>query len=135
VIEFGIVDKYRLYGSHPPRGYGRLERLNGLNLRAQIGRGVDQEPVVAIRAQRDARLRARGNVAPPRRTTIRAGAIPLRQSAARRRAEKPDADNGLRLASPCVAGALKEDRHVLEGGLDPTLFLGRGFHRVERAVR
>ena len=73
---------------HPDRVQGR-ERLD---LRAQIGRSIDQKPTLAIGADGDAGLRAGGDFPATRGGAIRAGAVPLRQAAARRRAEESNAN-------------------------------------------
>jgi hypothetical protein len=61
-----------------------LERRKRLDLRAQVGRCVDEEPALAIRAEGNAGLRTRMNCAGARLLTIRAGTIPLRQATAGR---------------------------------------------------
>ena len=65
------------------------------DLPRQIGRSVDQEPapkVFGVAANGDARLRLRCNFSAARSDAIGAGAIPLRQAAARRAAENTDAN-------------------------------------------
>src|ERR1700735_5108077 len=68
-------------------------KLRGVDqLLAQIGRGVDQEPVIAISAERDRGLGAlQFRMFAARRQAYRAAAIPLRNSAAGCCAQDDDA--------------------------------------------
>ena len=70
----------------PPRGCSARRRLD---LRAQIGRGVEQRPALAVGRHGEARLRARthARVAGPGEPADIAVTIPLRKAAARRRTE------------------------------------------------
>ena len=67
----------------------RLERRRRQNLLAQIDRGVEQEPVRSVHADREARLGARlhSPVAAPGEAADPAAAIPLRHAAAGARTE------------------------------------------------
>ena len=62
----------------------RLERRRRQNLLAQVDRGVEQEPVRAVDAEREARLGARLDplVAAPGEPADPASAVPLRHAAA-----------------------------------------------------
>src|SRR4051812_30411474 len=130
MVEGRTGQKHRLHRAHASRVDARLKRWKPLALRAQVEPRVDQKPAVAIGPRHAARGGARGKLAAPRRARLREGGVPWGEPAPRRGAEKPDADNDLRLASGCVAGALKKGRHVLEGGVDRTLFLVLRFHSV-----
>src|SRR5687767_11753679 len=70
----------------------RPQRITGLDLRTNFGRDVDQEPGVAVGADRDRLLRARAEtrVAAAHALTIGAAAIPLRKAATGRRTEDAD---------------------------------------------
>ena len=85
VVEIRVGQQDGLDGTVARGLRGRLQTWEGLDLRAEIGRGVDQEPALAIGADGHAGLGARRNDPLPRLKTIRAGTIPLGQSAARRR--------------------------------------------------
>ncbi len=63
-----------------------LEGWKGLDLRAEIGRDVDEEPFLAIGADGDAGLGSRRDGACSGGLAIRAGAIPLGKAASRRAA-------------------------------------------------
>jgi len=91
------------------------------DLPRQIGRSVDQKPRLIIGADGDTGLCLRCNLAGPRRDTIGAGAIPLRQAATGRAPENSNTNRFTLVRSnrAGVASALKKDRHVFRGGFDP----------------
>ena len=63
------------------RGLARgMQRGVGLDLRTQVGRGVDEEPMISVCGNGDGRLSAGGNASRPRGLAIGARAIPLRQA-------------------------------------------------------
>src|SRR5262249_2714442 len=80
-----------------------MESGSGANLRAQIGRSVDQEPLLAVGGHGEARLRGRfhGRLARPREAANRTATIPLRKTTARRRTE--DDGDQAHLAGEAVA--------------------------------
>ena len=72
------------------------------DLRAQIGRGVEQRPALAVGGDREARLGARARRADrrPRRAADRAAAVPLRKAATGRRTEHDGGQAPHRQAGP-----------------------------------
>src|SRR5215471_7535499 len=70
----------------------RIELPRGGDLRAEVGRGSEQEPDDAVRGECELGLRAGGGAdgAGAQTGAVRAGAIPLREAAAGRRAEDFD---------------------------------------------
>jgi hypothetical protein len=71
----------------------RLKRRRRANLRGQIGRAVDENPVGTIAGNRDARLctSTRTRVTGPSELATRATTIPLRKTAPRRRTKNDGA--------------------------------------------
>ena len=78
MIEICIGNEHTLDGRPAPGVWS--ERSKVLDLRAQIRRGIDQEPALAIGADGHARLGASGDCARARSLAVRTRAIPLRQS-------------------------------------------------------
>ena len=71
------------------RSHARMQRLGSPKLLREVGRGVDQDPVFAVRRDREACLGARPNayVTRPCQPACRATTVPLRKTSPRRRAE------------------------------------------------
>ncbi len=80
-----------------PARLARLQRRIGQDLRAQIGRRVEQEPARAIGRDGERRLGLRGRLALPGAAAGLAIAVPLRKAAARGGAEHADAHHALAL--------------------------------------
>ncbi len=132
VVEVGVGQQHALDRAIARRFRAGMERRKGIDLRAKIGRGIDQKPAPAIATQRDARLCLRRNFPTPRGLAIAARAIPLRQPTAGGGTEDADANGSPRvgLNPGRVGGALQRDAHGLHLGFDP-LFLALGsFHGV-----
>ena len=64
VVQLGVGEQHRLQRRGPVAV--RVQGGEGLDLGADVGRGVDQEPPPAVGADRDRRLGARGGPAPER---------------------------------------------------------------------
>ena len=70
----------------------RVQCRRGKDLLAQVGRGVEQHPALVVGRNRERALGApaRRGILPPGTCSDRAGAVPLRIAAARRRAQDDD---------------------------------------------
>ena len=110
----------------------RLQGRERFNLRAQIGRRVDEQPGITRGADCDTRLSARWNLARARGDAVSAAAIPLWDASAGGASQKSNANRllprGWLLDRPRVTRALKENRHVFNGGFDPELLFNL-FHK------
>jgi hypothetical protein len=94
----------------------RVDRWKALDLLANLGRRVDEEPVVAVRADRDRLLGPRGCLDCPcaYATAVRTAAVPLGESSPRRRAEHPDQHQCPEMPQPFGSGRGLE-RRAAEG--------------------
>src|SRR5437868_4411432 len=103
----------------------RLQRWEFFDLRRQIGRSVNQPPLVALRTDGNGGLQLRRNVVITRQATIRTMAIPLWQATAGGTAQHANANlpSFASLHRTGVTRALEKDRHVFHRGFNPTLFL------------
>src|SRR5581483_8308604 len=90
VIELGARERDR--GDRRVADAAGMERRAARELRAHVGRRVQEEPADAVGADGRRRLPPGPHppVAPPGGAAVRAPAVPLRQAAARRRAEHAD---------------------------------------------
>lgn len=84
MVEIGVGQEHAGDGGIARRGGTRLKFRKRVDLRSEIGRRVDQEPLAGFDAEGDGGLGAGRNAAQPGITTIPAGAIPLREAAASR---------------------------------------------------
>jgi len=95
VIEIGISEENAGDRTIARRGRMGLQFWRALDLPRQIGRGVDQEPAIVVAGDGKARLRLRRDFSGARGAAVRASAIPLRQAAASRASENPDANRSI----------------------------------------
>ena len=98
----------------------RMEWRESLDLEAQIGTGVDKEPIDIVGRERQLSLRSRATVQPAltQPPAIRAGAIPLRKSSTCGCTKDPDVHPRLDLRI-CVARDLAAQGHFFELRLRP----------------
>ena len=95
MIDVGICQKNARDGSVARRAAPRVQLRHTFDLPGQIGRCVDKETApkaFGVAADYDTGLRPRGNFARARRDAVRAGTIPLGQTAAGCAAENMDAN-------------------------------------------
>ena len=132
MIEIGIGEKNARNRAVARRVTSRLQFRTAFDLSRKVRRSIDQEPALIVDANRDARLRLRRNPAAPGRDAIGACAIPLRQAAARRAPENPEANRftPARSDRARVARALEKDRHVFYCGFNP--FFPGVFHQRQK---
>jgi len=86
MIEIGIGERYA-GNRRMAHALSRMQFGRAFDLRAKVRRCAQQEPQAALLGERNLRLRARlaMECACPHLSAIPAGAIPLRESASRRR--------------------------------------------------
>src|SRR5262249_45972359 len=89
--------------------FARMQPREALDLRADLRRGVEQQPARTVGAHGDALLRARHDVAAARArlAAVRAAAVPLRESTSGGGTEHPDLHVGASGYTPVSRSSLK----------------------------